>query len=627
MSLAVPNIQPALVYDSRLDYDNQKFYSVLRGGKDISYTRFASNSVSTTQINFLCPPPSGVSTVIDRRIFVQIPVRAKFTFVTVGADIGALDARPDCFAPRSFPLSKALANIEVIINDCTITTKLGDYFNALERYMDREVCKHAYTGTPCAMDKWEFGSNAADSLNTSLGGLAANPLAGYGNSSEDDVDAGRGGFSKFRIISITPGLNDRTTLTADLLITEPIIMAPMLLTDRTNAMGFYNVNKFEVRLNFYPGCINRMFEYMPLPPDNSRYFDPPRTTYQFNNFGATPFSFGVSQPFIYINYLTPPPSINLNSQSIIQYPYFNYDHQATDIEVTQGNPTLVTQALSNNYQLRSIPRRVYIYISPDSSTYNSTIVIPDVFLAINGINVTFENSQTLLANASVEQLYQISVKNGYNGSYSDFTKGPIYQNAFSYTLAGNPLVVPQPTMYLSGSVICLEFGTDIKLQDIDTEAPGCNANKTYNFAVTVNYTNPPFNYTTYNNNATVVVPRLKYQLHCVFCYEGVISLGPAGQCAITNDPLSASDVKNSIQQPGISYSKVQNISGGSVNFSTLQDVTKNIYDAAKKINKAQKSNQGYAMAAELASNLGVMNGGVLLTGGAKRSKLSKKLRN
>jgi hypothetical protein len=112
-------------------------------------------------------------------------------------------------------------------------------------------------------------------------------------------------------------------------------------------------------------------------------------------------------------------------------------------------------------QVTSIPRRLYIFARDDDSVLNATS--SDTFMSLaagtNPLTLTWNNNQ-FFSQATAADLYNISVKNGCNMSYSQFTN-------------------------FTGSVLCLDYGTDVGL--MPDEAAGVLGN--YQLGITCQFTN------------------------------------------------------------------------------------------------------------------------------------------
>lgn len=143
----------------------------------------------------------------------------------------------------------------------------------------------------------------------------------------------------------------------------------------------------------------------------------------------------------------------------------------TDANASIAGATGTSTLQSSNIQLQSIPRRMYIYarIKNSDLLYTDT----DTFLGITSISINWNNRSGLLSSATPYDLYNISKKNGCNLSWTEWSGGPNY-----VALGGTN------TAYGTvGSVLCLEFGTDIGLQDL--ECPGIDGTYQLQMAVGV----------------------------------------------------------------------------------------------------------------------------------------------
>src|SRR5258708_3560626 len=57
MSLSYQKLTPVEVLDPITDVQTKRDYSILKGGDKISYKAFTSTSISSSSIQFSCPPP------------------------------------------------------------------------------------------------------------------------------------------------------------------------------------------------------------------------------------------------------------------------------------------------------------------------------------------------------------------------------------------------------------------------------------------------------------------------------------------------------------------------------------------------------------------------------------------
>ena len=90
-----------------------------------------------------------------------------------------------------------------------------------------------------------------------------------------------------------------------------------------------------------------------------------------------------------------------------------------------------------------------------SRTFNDT----DSYLGIEKISINWNNRSGLLASTTKNSLYSLSRKNGCYMSWNQWSAENMYLSSGGITTRQNGC----------GSIVCLEFGTDIGL--LDVEAP------------------------------------------------------------------------------------------------------------------------------------------------------------
>jgi hypothetical protein len=139
---------------------------------------------------------------------------------------------------------------------------------------------------------------------------------------------------------------------------------------------------------------------------------------------------------------------------------------------------------------------------------------------INSIAVTFNNRVGILSTATQQDLYQISIKNGCNLSWNEWTNNV-------------------------GSVLCLDFGLDLGLPI--NECPGIIGN--YQLQIQLNIS---------NTSASSVL----YSLYVVVVNEGTY-LVVDGSAKHQIGVISQSDCINATDSPEMPFSKANHVYGGS----------------------------------------------------------------
>ena len=554
MSLAYEYLNPVEVRDQRTIIQSQLDYAIIKSGSQTTWKSWTSTSISNSSIQWSVPPPSG-GVFIDSKMYVQLPVR-----LTLTGNPKAVGSRliNDSFdAPRAYPISGSVETLSATINNQTVNINLSDVIHAISHYnTDSELKEGVYSTFPSYPDQSQQYND--------LTGSNRNPLGSY-ESGLDGTPMQRGGFP-FVVISNPPQTVADGPITAivDVLFCEPIFLPPFYF-GTGNRQAFYNVNSMDFNFNFVNNVGNRMWSHDPKLPTDTFYTPITSVNAVFGGIpGGPTFSplgspqptwatlLGGTAPLLHIQYITPQDTQLLSPDMHSAYPYFDVQRYPTQGQAILPH-TSVQGLASNNIQLNTIPRRLYIYVRDSNQNMQSSCELTDTFLSIEQINIQFMNKNGLLASASKQSLYQMSKKNHCNLSWTQWSGAP------------TGTIVTEETVYGVGSVICLEFATDIGLSSID--APGKNGQ--YMLSVSVNCT---------NNSERVISP----VLYLVTVLEGVFEIPRLGQALITIGALTSQDILNSQQKEGYSYDAVESVGGGNF-FSGMRDYfTKKVLPYVKK---------------------------------------------
>lgn len=532
MELSLAKLQPVRVDDPRIMFNSDRYYTVLVGGKQVTYKPYTTLSVSTTSIQFSCPPPSpGI--IVDRKVSFLLPVRLTFSGT---APPGQLLLQPGYDAPRAFPISGSINTLNVTLNNTSVSINMADVIHALLRYnTDDNLKRREYSTTPTCLDS---SRNYHD-----LFGSMRNPLATYGDCTEGSVIP-RGGFP-FHIVS-----NTNTTAVVDMVLTENFFLSPFYF-GHGNADGFIGLQTMDINITFVNEPGYRMWSH-----DNTNFsFDSITASFGPFNQGQA-FSYPTSQPEMLFTYISPK-ELDVIPKAV-DYPYFVVDRYPTVLG--QVSPSFaapgfgITTFNSNNIQLNSVPRRMYIYARPSNSVIYNTSDVTDTYLSIYNVSINFNNQAGLLSSATQQDLYKMSVKNHCNMTWEEWSGLRVYNGNFSSPIS------------TVGSVLCVEFGTDIGLGQL--EAPGIL--QTNQLQVTAQFF-----------NANTSGDTMEYTMYIVVISEGTCTITENRTITQTNI-LTKQDVLDARQKPPIDYQLIQMINGGNF-FSGLKKFGKNVFDKIKKI--------------------------------------------
>lgn len=445
-----------ILQDPTTFVQNTPKYGIFKGSLENTYQSYPSTNFSNSTIQFSIITPSP-QTVLDRRIYLGVPIKINFTGDTGDDNIPLLNyGYTDAF--RAFPLASIITTLQATINNLTLSIPLNDIFPYLARFQSFQNDEiRYYSTTPCFQDQ---SQNYNELLNSLI-----NPLGGYPGTSIP-YQQKRGEFP----VVITQ--NNRNQAEVQAFILEPLFLSPFLMKGEREA-GFFGVQNFTLNITL-DSNINRIWSHCQHPVYNNNF-----SSIQVNIGGFQPvIPFYTSQPTLFVKYAKPnvPSPLEIPSYS----PYNLIDRYPTNMGTIVGGGTFDNFA-SQNIQLGSIPRRLYIYArrSNLTRTYETT----DTFAVITNVNITWDTRSGLLSSASTKDLYDMSTKNGLQMSWEQFIgASTINSDSTRITTCGN--------------IICIDFGEDIGLPL--EQAPGMAG--TFQLLVKASGFNPnsnPVEYTMY----------------------------------------------------------------------------------------------------------------------------------
>ena len=566
MSLNPVPLELYQTIDPRVNVNSKRGYTALRGGMVNSWQQFPATTINNSQVQITCNPPSQ-DIVINRKVYLKF--NATLDFTGTGnplLQIGANDA------PRAYPLSQIINALQFTINNDTLTlAPFYQYWPSLlwyhNTYNDRY--KH-YSTTPTMLDQQQNYSDIKGQGNR-------NPLGQYQTNS---YETARGAFP------MTVVTNGNGTAQVVLEVTEPMYISPLVFGSEDES-GLVGVQNMTFTATF--GNLQRLWSHN-----------------QTNGNPLSALNVTVNSASLLFEYITPNPISPIPKQ--VSYPYFSivsYPTKGSSSFAKSSGTTFSSGSLSmNSVQLTSIPRRMYIYARYDDSlTQNPTVsastgpCLSDSYLALgspNPLTVTWNNNQ-FLSQATHQDLYLMSVKNGLQMSFPQF-------EGVMDNLPGTNSGVSTGV----GAILCVDFGTDIGLNP--SEAPGLLGN--YQLGLTCNFKNI--------NSQLDITPTL----YVVVVYEGSFNV-INGTCNHQIGVLTKEDVLKSMNAPMYSYKLAENIFGGDF-FSSIKKFVGNVASGVKKavpavrralpyvqkgLDVAKQFGLGGARAGAYGMGEGVMSGG------------------
>jgi hypothetical protein len=461
------------VKDPILDYEPKLKFPVIKGGVQTTERAFPSTTYSNTSIQFSTPPPSP-NVFVSRKVLLKVPVQIAINInnAPVGGATGATLVGYD--ALRQAPLHSIIKSMDVTINGQSSTLDVNDVVHPLLLYHDndRMLTGREYSTSPFQRDVTQqyLDLQSVGAAGAQVDPSIANPLNALVFGGQLNGTHPRGVFpgqSVFFDNGGGAGAN-RPRSVMNYTLCEELMISP-LLYGGVEDQGFYGIQSFEVNINLDSAKLNRIWSRVvgtiggvanshPKGPDNV-------TTITVTI---------LPTPELLFRYSSPP--LNMSIPRSLQYSYNNIrryikGNNGINLAVDASN-----DFISDNIQLNCIPRFLYIFARKKLS--DKTYLDTDSYLGIENITVNWNNQNALLSNASKQQLYDISRKNGCVLSWWGWSADPDLEPP-------GGLAAAMVTKSGLGSVLCLEFGTDIALYE--DEAPGLIG--TYNLQVQANCTN------------------------------------------------------------------------------------------------------------------------------------------
>lgn len=562
-------LRPILLVDPVTQVNDPIGFGIVQTGDQVSYKTWTTNSISNSSLQFSAPPPSG-NIIVDRMVLCTVPCRLTFagTITTSNNSFqpatSLLVAGMD--APRAWTILSAMESLIVTINGTAVSIQMSDVIHALGHFNTPEIIKAKDMSTQ--PNYFDPTSNYSDAPV----GTARNPLGNYDNTPNEEVP--QRGASIFTVVSnaaVTPTTGGvAASAIVDMLISFWLPISPLHFSSIcSNKQGLYNINSWDTTMNFLSGTPggNRMWSSSNAALAVSGGISVTRSfgsiIPQFSNFSGTAFSYsGYAQPTLQFRYISP----NVLSKELlgplipISYNYTQVERFPTELgAITYASG--VQQVQSQNVQLPQIPRSVLIYGRIQNQVLQGANgnMLTDCYLGINNIAIQWTNNPSLLSTASAQQLYFMSVANGIDMSWNQWSALPVNNSAFTGT-AGAAMFSG------SGSIVKLNFGSEIQLAPSDSVGKGGQ----YNFQVQVGLFNP---------NVGGQWDTLNMTLYVVFIYEGTFTVTQLGSAISQLSVVTSQDVLDAASLPGLNY-RTAMAEGGDF-FSGLKNFFGKIHDFAK----------------------------------------------
>jgi hypothetical protein len=531
MSISVQTLDTVRVVDPRCDLNSaaRRTYKIIDGPQDVSYVRISADGGASTNMTFTVNPPS-TRVLVNRHMLLQTKFTLTFTGVSTANGQRLINAaglpggtgQLKCDGPRAYPLANAIRSLQVTLNNDRMTQSVNRYWRAMTRYANSFDQQNLdQSTTPTFLDQTQQYAQ---------GGNGSGSRAPLGDYTDNLVVPPRGGWVDCNILA-NPAGNTGANLvaTVELTCAEPIWLSPFQYQRQNQSTGLIGIQNMTIQVDLGgrsaggPGNGSVPIA-SPVGGLAAALWSHDQAGFPGVDDPVDGVTVVVNEAFILASYLTPDmltviPPVN-------SYPY--YEPQVYSPAVLGATPVGGSTILNMNaVQLNSIPSRVYVFVTRADTDMRFTDT--DTFAALQNVNISFDNRDSILSNATSYDLYQIAVKNGTNLSWPQWSSKV-------------------------GGVLALDFGEDVPLRA--NQAPSLRGS--YNLSMRVEA-----------KNISDVPQNL--QLTVVVVSVGVITI--ANQNVVRSvGVLTTDDVLASKAQDALPWSPSGDIYGGAGVMDTIKSL-------------------------------------------------------
>lgn len=563
MSLSYAKLRPVKLEDPRLRSQDTVDYGVESGAQQVTAYQATTQSVGTNSMIWSLTIPTGA--VMDRRLLMYVPVRLTFQATSTASGQTVLNANFD--APRAWPLSGSIDTATLTLNGDSYTISMADVIHVIGDHFNSELIirRTDWSGTPTMADR--------STEYSALQGAVSSPLAQLDSYVGNEPP--RGAFSSMVVVANPASTGSGQLLTAivDLAICEPLVLSPASYSEHgLSTDGFYNLTTVALTLNFTSNVAQRMWSRCGVagsPTTVNGVVMLPISSYAFSFSGSGgPSSFGQQQgnvPLLLYNLLSPKATMTISPSTPVSYGYkdvqrFITQGQSVPAFGSSGYANVVIA--SNTIQLPQIPSRIFCCVRQQNNDLYADATATDTYFMIQNCSILFQNQNSYLQPLGQQQLYRMTVANGYVDSYVDWLG--LGQKGAMGTQIGT-----------SGSVLCINPSCDFGLGALEANGISGQVNLQINLTVT-------------NTHNIAIVPVLVI----VAVYEGVATVTQLGKMCHQIGVVTQRDVLSVADEQGISLKDVQG--GGGDLFSGL----KGIHSFLKSTGLASKVARGVSAVAQ-----------------------------
>ena len=548
---------------------------VINGSSSNNFQTFNSQaSTGTTQMQFNIQIPS-LQTAVSRHFLVQSEITLKISFTA-----GPWTANQVLFdygntnSLQAFPLNSLFNTLQSNINNATVSVNSRDVLaGLLKMYNFRELAQYNSL-TPSLPDS--FYLNYADGI-----GSNNNVMSNYSNGGFDKKFQPRGVFpvtmydnAMQALPSLQVKADDNGAIPYPFVYfkfttTEPLLfLSPYISAHSNNQASFLGLNNLTITANMGDGS-RAMSNGSYAIKANENALTPTVSAVDYVSYSGSK---------LLLNFLTIPPVMfsKIEPKNVVNY------NQYTSFNYSSGTPITAKSTSTvafNNIQLNQIPTRMLIFARKTQlSTYDS-----NSFMVIKSVSLNFGNKSGLLSSATQSQLYDMSVRNGLQMNYYEYSGSGISNNT-----VGVPTAMPT-----IGSILAIDPAIDLSIDSQYSNSSGGQFNMQFDLQI-------------YNQSAEDITPTL----YLVVVNSGIF-VTENGASSFTTGLLNQEMVLETKTHDAITdtHSYDKKMVGGSIeNIGSIHKHLKQAFSKASEKEKLIDKEGGSGMSA------GGMSGGGMSAG-------------
>jgi hypothetical protein len=431
--------------------------------------QFIWNNISPPSLNTVLPRSLKVQYVVQARVYCAYADRAtllSFNSVNLaGAPVAPTAAGIQCVLAQN-PLAQAASSMELRLNGSSTSVSINDYASIYGHMLDEEDIKMMSSTCPLQKDTDALYAGSVAEITASN---FRSPFVPYG--ANTNIPS-RASFVWTQTAAANTGTaaGDWAYANYSIQVTEELYISPLCWGKLVEEVaGISNLNNLILNCRFdnvqrMVRCVAANGGSIALPTSNVLQVSTQSIPAVAGTTGPIPVAGPApdtsTNPQLNLVYITQDPILAAKMPSTISYDYSLIQPFITS-QVNFG------QTQIQSIRLPSIPKKLYVFARPSkqfvSSASTAANTVPDTFLRITNVSISFNNRISLLNADSEYTLYTKSVANGLKDTWEDWR-------------------------YNTGSLLIIDVERDLGLEADETTG---QSNKYSTLQIQVTFSNSP----------------------------------------------------------------------------------------------------------------------------------------